>query len=271
MAERLADVARAFPRALVHGAGSGAFAAALGGRAGGARLVQTEPAAPLAALAARRAPEAETRLAPEETPPEAAEPFDLAVSGLTLHRAEDPVGVLVQLRRALKPDGFLLAALFGGRTLRELRAALAEAEAEQEGGLSPRVSPMAEIRDAAALLQRAGFALPAADADRFEVAYESPLHLMRDLRAMGEANPLAGRRRGFTRRATLLRAAELYAKHFSRPDGRVTASFELIYLAGWAPAPDQPQPLRPGSAARRLADALGAEERPLRDDPPRLP
>ncbi len=269
VAERLADVARPFPSALIHGAGFGRFAAALRGRAGGERLAQTEPAPALAALAAAAAPEAETLAAQEEAPPVEAGPFDLVVSGLTLHRANDPVGVLTQLRLSLKPDGLLLAALYGGRTLFELRAALAEAEAEVEGGLSPRVAPMAEIRDAGALLQRAGFAMPVADVDRFDVAYETPFHLMRDLRAMGEANPLAERRRGFTRRATLLRAAELYARHFGRPDGRVNATFEIVFLAGWAPAPGQPEPKRPGSATHRLAEALGAEERPLRDQSPR--
>lgn len=261
VADRVEDIARAFPRVFVHGAGFGAFASALAGRAGEEALVQTESAAPLAALARKRAPRAETRIAKEEAP--GAEPggYDLVVSGLTLHRANDPVGAMTQLRLALKPDGLFLGALFGGRTLAELRSAMAEAEAEVEGGVSPRVAPMGEIRDLGGLLQRAGFAMPVADVDRFDVAYESPFHLMRDLRAMGEANPLAARRRGFSRRATLLRAAEIYAAHFSRPDGRVTATFEIAHLAGWAPADSQPKPLRPGSATARLADALGATER----------
>ncbi|QIE57846.1 methyltransferase domain-containing protein [Pikeienuella piscinae] len=261
LAERLDDIARDFPRVLIHGAGLGAFAAALGGRAGGARLVQTESAAALAALASARAPGAETRIAPEESPGEARRGFDLAISGMTLHRANDPVGVLSQLRLALKPDGLLLAALFGGRTLAELRAALAEAEAEVEGGISPRVSPMGEIRDLGALMQRAGFAMPVADVDRIDIAYETPFHLMRDLRAMGEANPLYARRRVFSRRATMRRAAEIYAAHYGRADGRVSATFEIVHLAGWAPAENQPKPLRPGSARSRLAEALGAEER----------
>lgn len=260
VAERMADVNRTFPRALIHGAGFGAFAAAIGGRPEAEITVQTECAAPLAALAAARAPGAETRIAPEEEPEGEAGGYDLVISGMTLHRANDPVGVLVRLRQLLKPDGLLLAVLFGGRTLHELRAALAEAEAEVEGGVSPRVAPMAEIRDLGALLQRAGYAMPVADVDRVEAAYRSPVHLMRDLRAMGEANALARRRRRFTRPSTLDRAAELYAANFGREDGRVTATFEIIHLAGWAPAEGQQKPLRPGSAAARLADALGANE-----------
>jgi hypothetical protein len=164
------------------------------------------------------------------------------------------------MRRALKPDGFLLAAMLGGRTLHELRAALAEAEIAVEGGLSPRVAPMGDIRDLGGLLQRAGFAMPAADVDRVAADYPDPLALMRDLRAMGEANALAARRRGFTRRATLMEACARYAAGFGGPEGRVPATFEIVWLAGWAPAADQPQPLRPGSAAARLADALGASE-----------
>lgn len=268
VAERIGDVNRAFPSVLIHGAGGGAFAAALGADAGGEKLVQTESAAPLAALAETRAPRAETQSAPEESPGAAPGAFDLAISGMTLHRANDPVGVMTQLRLALKPDGLFLAVLFGGQTLAELRASLAEAEAEVEGGVSPRVAPMGEIRDLGALLQRAGFAMPVADVDRLDVTYETPLHLMRDLRAMGEANPLSARRRAFSRRATLLRAVEIYAQHFSRPDGRVSATFELVYLTGWAPAESQPKPLRPGSAATRLADALGAVERPAGDKTP---
>ena len=260
VADRLADIRRDFPRAAIVGAGGGAFAEALAGRAGTERLIQTDSAGPLAELAAARAPAAETRVVGEESLDLPAGAFDLVVGGMTLHRANDPVGALVQMRLALKPDGLLIAALFGGRTLHELRAAFAEAEAEVEQGVSPRVAPMGEIRDLGGLLQRAGLALPVADVDRFEVAYETPFHLMRDLRAMGEANALSARRRGFTRRATLMRAAEIYAAHFGRPDGRVTATFEIVFLTGWAPDAGQPQPLRPGTASRRLADALGAEE-----------
>ncbi|MHA6347334.1 methyltransferase domain-containing protein [Roseivivax sp. CAU 1761] len=190
---------------------------------------------------------------------------DLVLHALALHWANDPVGQLIQCRRALRPDGLLLAATFGGRTLTELRAALAEAEIEVTGGLSPRILPMADIRDLGALLQRAGLTLPVADSDTLVATYESPLHLMRDLRAMGEGNALAGRLRRPTRRRVLLRAAEIYAAAHAAPDGRVPATFEIVALTGWSPDPGQPQPLRPGSATARLADALRTDERPLKD------
>jgi SAM-dependent methyltransferase len=186
---------------------------------------------------------------------------DLVLHDLCLHWAEDPVGQLVQCARALRPDGLLVATLFGGTTLSALRAALAEAEVEATGGLSPRVAPMGEIRDLGNLLGRAGLALPVADSLPYDVSYADPLALMRDLRAMGEANALAGRLRRFTRRAVLLGAAGRYPEG---PDNRVVASFEVVTLTGWKPAASQPQPLRPGSATRRLADAL--EEARRRED-----
>lgn len=186
---------------------------------------------------------------------------DLVVHGLALHWANDPVGQLVQARRALRPDGLLLAALFGGETLGELRQALAQAEVETLGGLSPRVAPMGEIRDLGGLLQRAGFALPVADSLTFDVTYPSALHLMHDLRAMGETNAMTDRLRRPMRREMLARAAAIYAARFPAGDGRVRARFDVIFLTGWAPSPDQPQPLRPGSARARLADALGTVER----------
>jgi len=190
---------------------------------------------------------------------------DLVVHGLCLHWANDPVGQLIQSRRALQPDGLFLGFLPAGRTLFELRQALAEAEAEITGGLSPRVLPMAEIRDLGGLLQRAGFVLPVADMVTLRASYESPLHLMRDLRAMGEANAMAARPRRGIRRAVLLRACEIYTRHFPDTDGRVAATFEIACLTGWAPGPGQPQPLRPGSATARLADALGTDETRLPD------
>ncbi|MCL3881607.1 methyltransferase domain-containing protein [Marivita sp. GX14005] len=190
---------------------------------------------------------------------------DLVIHAMALHWANDPVGQLIQCRRALIPDGLLLAASFGGQTLHELRAAMGQAEIEITGGLSPRVAPMAEIRDLGALLQRAGLALPVADSAVLTASYPSALHLMRDLRAMGEANALSARLRAPTRRGVLLRAAELYAEAYGDAGGRVPATFELITLTGWAPDASQPQPLRPGSAAARLADALGATETPLKD------
>lgn len=185
---------------------------------------------------------------------------DLVVHAMGLHWANDPVGQLIQARRALKPDGFFLGALFGGQTLNELRAVLAESEVAVTGGLSPRVAPMAEIRDLGGLLQRAGFALPVADSHCHTVTYKDTTALMHDLRAMGETNALAQRSRGFARREIFQDAARRYAKAYSQPDGRITASFEIIYLAGWAPDETQQKPLRPGSATARLADALGVDE-----------
>ena len=190
---------------------------------------------------------------------------DLALHLMALHWADDPVGQLVQSRLALQPDGFFLAACFGGATLNELRSALAQAESELTGGLSPRVAPMADLRDLGALLGRAGFALPVADTLRLRATYPDLATLARDLRAVGETNALTGRRQTFTPRRLMSRAEELYRTHFSA-GGRLVATFELCFLSGWAPAPDQPRPLRPGSATARLADALGTDETPLRDD-----
>lgn len=194
-----------------------------------------------------------------------AEGHDLVIHALALHWANDPVGQLVQCRRALRGDGLFLGFLFGGQTLAELRACLAQAEAEVTGGLSPRVLPMGEIRDLGALLQRAGFALPVADSFTKTVTYGDALALMRDLRTMGEGNALMARLRRPTRRAVMLRAAELYAAHHAGPEGRIRATFEIICLTGWAPDASQQKPLRPGSAAQRLADALGTDELRLPD------
>jgi SAM-dependent methyltransferase len=189
---------------------------------------------------------------------------DLVIHALALHWAEDPVGQVVQCRRALSPDGLFLGITFGGRTLGALRAALATAEAEVTGGLSPRVLPMADIRDLGAVLQRAGLALPVADAFVQEVRHADALALMRDLRAMGEGNALAGRHRRIPPRALFARAAALYAAAQSDGAGVVTP-FEFVVLTGWAPHESQQKPLRPGSAAARLADALGSTEHGLPD------
>lgn len=196
----------------------------------------------------------------------AAGAHDLVIHDMGLHWANDPVGQLVQARLALRPDGMLLATLFAGLTLHELRSALAHSESELTGGLSPRVAPMAEIRDLGALLQRAGLALPVADALPFSVTYTDAFALMRDLRGMGEANAMAARLRHPTGRQIMARAAVLYAAAFGAPGGRIRATFEVVTLTGWAPAPNQQQPLRPGSAKTRLADALRVAERPLDPD-----
>ena len=187
---------------------------------------------------------------------------DLVIHALSMHWSADPVGQIVQARRALCPDGLFLGVLFGGQTLAELRSALAEAEVEVTGGLSPRVLPMGELRDLGALLQRAGLALPVADAVMQRVSYADPVAVMRDLRAMGEGNALAGRSRQPTRPTVMHRAARIYAQHSPDPEipDRVLASFEMIFLTGWAPADTQPKALRPGSAAARMADALGTRE-----------
>jgi len=190
---------------------------------------------------------------------------DLVIHSLGLHWSNDPVGQLIQCRRALKPDGMLLAVALGGQTLQELRSVLAEAEVSVTGGLSPRVAPMGEVRDLGALLQRAGLALPVADTVILTVRYQTVWHLMRDLRAMGEGNALQTRLRYPTRRAVLERAADLYAESFAHPDGGVGATFELIVLTGWAPDESQQKPLRPGSAQARLADALRTDETSLPD------
>lgn len=190
---------------------------------------------------------------------------DLVIHAMALHWADDPVGQLIQCRHALRPDGLCLVITLGGQTLHELRSALGQAEIEITGGLSPRVAPMGEIRDLGGLLQRAGLTLPVADAAPLTVSYESALHLMRDLRAMGETNALEGRLRHITRRDVLLRAVQIYAESFGTDDGRVPATFEMITLTGWSYDASQPQPLRPGSATQSLADALGTQETPLKD------
>jgi SAM-dependent methyltransferase len=190
----------------------------------------------------------------------APEAHDLVIHALCLHWSNDPVGQLVQCRRALCPDGLFLGVLFGGQTLAELRVCLAEAETTITGGLSPRVLPMGEIRDLGALLQRAGFALPVADSTTTTATYAHAIALMRDLRAMGEGNALAARLRRPTRRAVFAEAGRRYAGAFPAGTDRVAARFEMIFLTGWAPDAGQPRALRPGSAARRLADALGSEE-----------
>jgi NADH dehydrogenase [ubiquinone] 1 alpha subcomplex assembly factor 5 len=254
VAERLLDrldvVNREFPSVLDLGARDDGLARALALRAGMARVVAAEPAAALLAGAAGPRVAADPELLPFGDAS-----FDLIASNLVLHWANDLPGVLVQLRHALKPDGLLLAALLGGQTLVELRTALFEAELAEENGVSPRVSPSVELGDAAALLQRAGFALPVADSETITVTYPDMLALMRDLRGMGETNALAARRR-FLRRGTLARAALIYAERFGDGEGRIPATFEVLFLCGWAPDRSQPRPLPRGSATKRLAEAL---------------
>ncbi|MEO1491552.1 MAG: methyltransferase domain-containing protein [Pseudomonadota bacterium] len=252
LAERLAEVMRRFDDALIIGSGGGVYRRALSGTVGTLTELET---------CAARAVTAGCKAIPSLDPlPLQPGSLDLVISALELHWANDPVGQLIQMRRALQPDGLMLTALFGGQTLHELRTALAEAEIETTGGLSPRVAPMGEVRDLGGLLQRAGYAMPVADVERLTVTYASIVDLMRDLRMMGETNVQIARRHVPMLRDTLRRAGEIYAATFPAPDGRITATFEIVMLTGWAPAESQPKPLRPGSAKVRLADALGAAE-----------
>jgi SAM-dependent methyltransferase len=238
IAERLSAVLRSFDMAVDLGTPTDAVRRAIAGRVGTIAAV----------------------VADEEALPFREASVDLVVSALALQFVNDLPGTLAQVRRALKPDGLFLAAMIGGESLAELRAAFAEAEADLEGGVSPRVAPFADLRDLGALLQRAGFALPVTDVDRITVRYASPLALMHDLRRMGAGNALVERRRVPLRRATLRRLMEIYAERFADPDGRIRATFEIVWLSGWAPHESQQRPLKPGSAKTRLADALRTQE-----------
>jgi SAM-dependent methyltransferase len=254
LAERLAAVLRRFDLAVDLGTPGEAVRAALA-RVGSVGTIIRATAVPDNAKRTDK-----FVIADEEALPFGDGALDLVVSALALQFVNDLPGVLVQIRRALKPDGLFLAALLGGETLTELRQSFAEAESEVESGASPRVAPFADLRDLGGLLQRAGFALPVTDVDRVCVRYDSVFNLMRDLRRMGATNALNARRRTTLRRATLSRMAEVYAQRFADDDGRVRATFEIVWLSGWAPHPDQQQPLKPGSAKTRLADALGTRE-----------
>ncbi|CAA2143762.1 methyltransferase domain-containing protein [Methylobacterium bullatum] len=251
--DRLAAVLRPFPEALDLGTPSSAPARHLlrSGRVGAITRV-----APLAEAGDGLA----LMVGDPEVLPLAASHFDLAVSLLALQHVNDLPGALAQLRRVLKPDGLFIGCLLGGRTLTELRQAFGQAEVEIEGGISPRVAPFAEVREMGSLLQRAGFALPVTDVDTITVRYADPFALMRDLRAMGLTNVLTERRRTPLRRDTLMRMAAIYAERFADPDGRLRATFEILWLSGWAPHESQQKPLKPGSAKSRLADALGVPE-----------
>ncbi|HWP26548.1 MAG TPA: methyltransferase domain-containing protein [Xanthobacteraceae bacterium] len=252
LAERLSAVLRKFELAADLGTPTDAVRRALADRVGTIIALVERP------ILAARAPL--TAVADLEALPLREGALDLAVSALSLQFVNDLPGTLVQIRRALKPDGLFLAALVGGASLAELREAFAAAEAEIEGGISPRVAPFVDVRELGALLQRAGFALPVTDVDRVVVRYASPLALLRDLRRMGATNALIERRRLPLRRATLRRMMDIYKARFSDTDGRVRATFEIVWLSGWAPHPSQQKPLQPGSAQARLADALGTRE-----------
>ena len=257
---RLEAILRSFPLAVDLGARDGAFARALADNPEVAAkiglLVETDLSASM--LSGRPGPRL---VADEERLPFADESLDLVVSTLALHWTNDLVGALIQIRRALKPDGLFVGSILGGATLTELRQSLLAAETELAGGAAPRVSPFADGYDGAGLLQRAGFALPVADVDRVKVRYGHPIELMRDLRAMGETSVLIERSKKPMSRALLLRASELYAEKFADPDGRIPATFEIITVTGWAPHDSQQKPLPRGSAKMKLEDALKAVRR----------
>jgi len=257
LGERLGAVLRRFERAIDLGTPAGALRSVLAASGKVGTVV--------AVSAQLRRDSGLAVAADEEALPFADGSLDLVVSALALQFVNDLPGALAQIRRALKPDGLLLAALIGGASLAELRQAFAQAESEIEGGASPRVAPFADVRELGALMQRAGFALPVVDCDRLTVRYDTVFDLMRDLRRMGATNVLRERRRTPLRRATLARMAQVYAQRFADPDGRLRASFEIVWLSGWAPHESQQKPLKPGSAKQRLADALGTIERSAGD------
>lgn len=260
LTERLQDVKRSFPLALNLGCHGGEVARTLQGRGGIETLIQCDPSPKMVKQAG-----GVCFAADEEFLPIKNGSLDLVLSNLSLHWANDLPGAFIQIRQALKPDGLFLAAMFGERTLFELRESLMAAELEVEMGMSPRVSPFTTVQDAGALLQRAGFALPVVDTDSIQVSYPDMFKLMADLRGMGETGAVSGRRKTFTRKDTMLRAAAYYLEKFAGRgdkelgevgDGRIPATFDIIYLTAWAPHPDQQKPLKPGSAEASLADFL---------------
>ncbi len=266
LCDRLDDIKRTFPLALDLGCHGAEVARALGPRTqrrGGIKtLLHCDPA-PAMARATRDITKEPCFVADEEFLPVKEAAVDLVLANLSLHWVNDLPGALLQIRRALKPDGLFLGAMFAERTAFELREALMAAELETENGVSPRVSPFVTVQDMGALLQRAGFTLPVVDSDRIEVRYPDMFKLMHDLRGMGETAAANGRKKHPTRRATMMRAAEYYDEKFAakgaQGDGRIPATFEIVYLTAWAPHPDQPQALQPGSATRSLADFLAKE------------
>ena len=257
LADRLELMRRDFPLCLDFGCHDGVLTGEFAGSGKVGKVIQADPAPEFAACAAAAGPSVAVEY---DRLPFAEASFDAVFSCLLLHWVDDLPGVMAQIRRLLKPDGLCLVSFLGGATLSELRASLLEAEQQLVGGANPRAAPMADVRDAGGLLGRAGLALPVADSDRLTITYPDMFRLMADLRGMGEQNALAGRSRAPSRRQLFFRAAEIYRDRFALPDGRIPASFEIITLTGWAPHGSQQVPLRPGSAAHRLADTLGTTE-----------
>ncbi|GGE51559.1 methyltransferase domain-containing protein [Niveispirillum cyanobacteriorum] len=260
LGERLDMIRRDFPRVLSLGSHGGEVEAALKGRNGIAHMVHADLSPAMARLAGANTG-SPALAADEEALPFAHNSFDMVISNLSLHWVNDLPGAMIQARQVLRPDGLFIAAMLGGDSLFELRRSLMEVEMEVTGGVSARISPMAGIRDAAGLLQRAGFALPVADMDTLTVSYPDPFRLMRDLRGMGETNAALSRLKRPTRREVIVRAAERYMELFREEDGTVPATFDVIFLAGWSPdASVQQQPAKRGSASHRLAEALNSIE-----------
>lgn len=256
--DRLDDVVRDFPLALDVGCHGGDIADVIGQRGKVEHLIQCD----LSEGMVKRADEkkAISVVADEEFLPFGVEKFDLIVSNLSLHWVNDLPGALVQIYRALKPDGLFIGTMFGIETLRELRQCLSDAELAVDGGMSPRISPFADVRDAGMLLQRAGFNLPVVDADAIEVRYENPMKLMKDLKGMGENNKVLERRKNFTKRELIMHTLQRYMDEFSGEDGRVPATFQVLFMTAWKPDPSQQKPMKPGTADQKLADALGVPE-----------
>lgn len=257
MCDRVESITRDFDTALILGGGPG-LASRLAARPAAQKIGWLTQSDLAPAVAARL--DAPACVIDEEVLPLRPESLDLLMAPLGLHWTNDLPGVLTQIRVALKPDGFFTGALLGGQTLGELRRCLMTAEGERAGGVSPRISPFAGTFDMAALLQRAGFAMPVSDIDRVTVRYDNAFALMKDLRGMGETSVLTERSRNPAPRGLFQHAAELYQGQFADPDGRIRASFEIVHFGGWAPHPDQPRAKRPGSATHSLAEALGAQE-----------
>lgn len=255
IAERISAILREFPLALDLGAYRGLLGQSVAALPSVGEIIYAESVPALAALCP-----APALVCDEDLLPFKDASLSLIVSGLALHRVNDLPGALIQIRRALVPDGLFMAVLLGARSLIELRNALLAAEAETEGGASPRIAPFGDVREYGGLLQRAGFALPVADAETLTVTYPSPRALMREIRAIGGGNVLLSRRKAPLVRATLERAEAIYRDQSATPDGKIIATYELVYLSGWAAHASQQQPLKPGSAGFRLAEALGTTE-----------
>ncbi len=252
--ERLDDVTHTFPRALDLGARTGLLAEIMGKRGGIEDLFACELSNTMAANSAHK--KGMSCVCDEEQLPFSGGNLDLVLSNLALHWVNDLPGTFLQIRKALKPDGLLLGTMFGGDTLHELRSVLSDAEISVEGGISPRVSPFADIRDIGGLLQRSGFALPVVDSETITVGYNDPLKLLTDLRGMGETNAVIERRHTVMRRETLMHALALYKERFADSEGRITATFQILNFSGWAPASTQQQPLRPGTGQKSLTDVF---------------